>query len=86
MLAQRCLTALPKERQVGLATKNSTPHKVNRKEASYVGGWVSSEEKAQAQALAAIHGTSVQGLLRMLIGRAAKSAQLSMADASTLIK
>jgi hypothetical protein len=69
---------------VGLATKNSTLHKAKRKQASYVGGWVSPQEKAQAQALAAIHGTSVQGLLRMLIDRAAKSAQSSLAETRVL--
>jgi hypothetical protein len=64
-----------------LATKNETRRKPNRTQPAYVGGFVSPETKAKAQALAAIHGTSVQGLIRELINRAAKSAQSSISDA-----
>jgi hypothetical protein len=63
-----------------LATKNETRRKPNRTQPAYVGGFVPVETKAKAQALAAIHGTSVQGLLRELIDRAAKGAQASMAS------
>jgi hypothetical protein len=56
---------------MGLATKNTTRRKPNRTKPSFVGGFVSPEQKAKAQALAAIHGTSVQGLIRELIDRAA---------------
>ncbi len=63
-----------------LATKNETRRKPNRSQPAYVGGFVSPEQKAKAQALAAIHGTSVQGLVRMLIDGAAQGAQSAIAN------
>ncbi len=54
--------------------------KPNRAAPAYVGGFVTEEQKRTAQALAAIHGVSVQGLIRELIDRAAKNAQDSMSD------
>lgn len=62
------------------ANRTRVQRKEDRPQSSYVGGWVSEEQKRKAQALAAIHGTSVQGLIRELIDRAAKGAQASMVD------
>jgi hypothetical protein len=54
--------------------------KPNRTQPSFVGGYVPVETKAKAQALAAIHGVSVQGLIRELIDGAARGAQSAIAN------
>ncbi len=69
-----------------LATKNEIRRKPNRSQPAYVGGFVSPEQKAKAQALAAIHGVSVQGLIRELIDRAAKGAQNSISNTDAASK
>ncbi len=67
-----------------LGSKNETRRKPNRTQPSFVGGYVPVETKAKAQALAAIHGVSVQGLIRELIDGAAKSAQSVIANQQTV--
>lgn len=54
-----------------LTATNEMRRKPNRSQPSFIGGYVSPEQKAKAQALATIYGTSVQGLIRELIDRAA---------------